>query len=91
MRAKKLFSISISIIFVLLSTFNSFASIPNQNDSELLNDIPKVISFNDAIDNGHIKRMLELENSLSTIAYKNIDGTNTIYSFTAPIKYQGGK
>lgn len=55
----------------------------------LLSEIerPELISRSDIEANGHVSRAVELEQDLNSIALQNLDGTNTTYIFSEPVKY----
>ena len=51
------------------------------------NALPQFLSYGEAVSKGHVNRLYEQENDLSTIIYQNKDGGKTAYMFAKNIKY----
>ena len=51
------------------------------------NALPQFLSYSEAVSKGHVNRLYEQENDLSTIIYQNKDGGKTAYMFAKNIKY----
>lgn len=51
-------------------------------------DIPSFIDENNAKKLKHIQRLEQYEESYNIVGYRNLDGTNTVYLFSSPIKYK---
>lgn len=49
--------------------------------------VPDVIGADAATEAGHIQRLYVEENDLSTVIFKNSDGTKTAYYYSYPVKY----
>lgn len=49
--------------------------------------VPETISYENALQQGHIERLFSQEQDLNTAIFKNNDGTNTMYIFDEDIKY----
>ena len=52
-------------------------------------DVPELLSYNDAVANGHTARQYYSEPDLYTAVFANRDGSYTYYNFSEPIKYVG--
>lgn len=48
---------------------------------------PDAVSYDDVIKKGHCGRAYDLEQNLNTVAFTNIDGTESLYLFSYPVKY----
>ena len=48
---------------------------------------PELISRSEVEAKGHISRLTELEEGFNSIALQNLDGTNSMYIFSEPVKY----
>lgn len=50
-------------------------------------EIPNAIDYDEALKKGHCERVLEEEENLNSIVFKNNDGTQSCYFFNYPVKY----
>lgn len=90
--------LSVLLLFVIFSNLTGFANSADSADSaeqkqaapvfrterfERLQETPYIIKTSDISAETHIRRMVELETDLSTIIYKNEDGSRTAYIFFA--------
>ncbi len=97
----RIIAIMLTMLIVLASlpsgVFAENVDDVQQNQSEmstdnkliLLSDIerPELVSRSDVIEKGHVSRLPEDEEDLSSITFQNIDGSNTTYIFSEPVKY----
>lgn len=51
-------------------------------------DIPSFIDENSAKELKHIQRLETYDENDSIIGYRNLDGTNTVYYFSSPVRYK---
>ncbi len=100
MKIKKVLILALTL-FMMCDMNNSIEAINSLNksrindfkvqldDNELLmkSEIPDAIEYNNVIDKGHCKRVIEEEESLNSIVFKNTDGTHSRYIFNYPVKY----
>lgn len=100
MKIKKVLILALTL-FMMCDMNNSIKAINSLNksrindfkvqldDNELLmkSEIPDAIEYNNVIDKGHCKRVIEEEESLNSIVFKNTDGTHSRYIFNYPVKY----
>ncbi len=52
-----------------------------------ISDIPEVISYEDAIERGHVERLKSEETDMHSVIFRNSDGTKSLYMFASPVKY----
>jgi hypothetical protein len=50
--------------------------------------IPDFLDIDEAVAKTHIGRLAEYEETADAIGYKNTDGTNTVYSYLSPIRFE---
>lgn len=91
--------LSVLLLFVIFSNLTGFANSADSAEQkqaapvfrterfERLQETPYIIKTSDISAETHIRRMVELETDLSTIIYKNEDGSRTAYIFSQPVKY----
>lgn len=90
------FLLCITTILIIFSCISNILYIPtyaiaeekDNNIIQLNEDIlPECISYETAMEAGHIERIYEDESELYTAAFLNSDGTSTLYVFPENIKY----
>ncbi|MGN0988935.1 MAG: hypothetical protein ACI4N6_01345, partial [Eubacteriales bacterium] len=85
-----LFSAFGGFISTTAATETSAATKETQTSKILqADDIPANMSLEEARNAGHVSRLYEQESpeDLSSVIFKNADGTNTMYIFSEPVKY----
>lgn len=51
------------------------------------NDVPDVITYDNAVKNKHVKREREKENGLNEVIFQNKDGSHTLYVYDQNVKF----
>ncbi len=85
---KKFVSLLIALFMLFAGSAFRAAADNSLNTEELvilpISDIPEVISYEDAIERGHVERLKSEETDMHSVIFRNSDGSKSLYMFASP-------